>query len=71
MGARPTRRPLAPAGRPRHTRGMDQGREDYDDGDPKPEEVVPEWMHVPLAFLLISCGVFVIAKVIGAVFSAG
>jgi hypothetical protein len=50
---------------------MEQEHDDYDDGDPKPEEVVPEWMHVPLAFVLISCGVFAIARVIGAVFSAG
>jgi len=48
---------------------MDAEREDYDDGDPKPEEVVPEWMHVPLAFVLISCGVFAITRAVGAVFA--
>jgi hypothetical protein len=50
---------------------MGQEHDDYDDGDPNPEDVVLEWMHVPLAFVVISCGVFMIAQVIGAVFSAG
>jgi hypothetical protein len=36
---RPGARPLAPAGRPRHTRGMDAERDDYGEPDGPPSRV--------------------------------
>lgn len=46
---------------------MDE-RDDYDDGDTPVEQVVPEWLHVPLAFVAISCCVFAMELALGAVF---
>jgi len=48
--------PLAPDGPDRHTRGMDQDREDYRDGpDPPPSSWNTKrvlWLLLPLAFLV-------------------
>ena len=46
---------------------MDE-RGDYDDGNPNPDEVVQEWLHVPLAFAILSCGLFVLIAAKSVVF---
>ena len=54
-------RPLAPAGPPRHTRGMDPEREDYADPDP-PAARVPVWLLelVPVIFVAVVAGLAVV-----------